>query len=66
VAADLDAAVARARAAGVEPGGEIIARGDGVRRTFVTDPDRNMIELMEVGVTVTGSEPRLTAPRRSG
>src|SRR3954463_113313 len=27
---DLDAAVARARAAGVEPGGEIIARGDGV------------------------------------
>jgi catechol 2,3-dioxygenase-like lactoylglutathione lyase family enzyme len=63
---DLDAAVARARAAGVEPGGEIIARGDGVRRTFVTDPDRNMIELMEFGVTVTGSEPRLTAPRRSG
>jgi catechol 2,3-dioxygenase-like lactoylglutathione lyase family enzyme len=63
---DLDATVARARAAGVEPGGEIIARGDGVRRTFVTDPDRNMIELMEVGVPVTGSEPRLTAPRRSG
>jgi catechol 2,3-dioxygenase-like lactoylglutathione lyase family enzyme len=63
---DLDAVVARARAAGVEPGGEIIARGDGVRRTFVTDPDRNMIELMEFGVPVTGAEPRLTAPRRSG
>ena len=63
---DLDATVERARAVGVEPGGEIIARGDGVRRTFVTDPDRNMIELMEFGVTVTGSEPRLTAPRRSG
>ncbi|WP_053227666.1 VOC family protein [Solirubrobacter soli] len=61
---DLDAAVARARAAGVEPGGEIIARGDGVRRTFVTDPDRNMIELMEFGVPVTGEEPRLTAPQR--
>src|ERR1044072_3244874 len=63
---DLDATVERVRAAGVEPGGEIIARGDGVRRTFVTDPDRNMIELMEFGVAVTGSEPRLTAPRRSG
>ena len=44
----------------------VIARGDGVRRTFVTDPDRNMIELMEFGAPVTGSEPRLTAPRRSG
>jgi catechol 2,3-dioxygenase-like lactoylglutathione lyase family enzyme len=63
---DLDATVERVRAAGVEPGGEIIARGDGVRRTFVTDPDRNIIELMELGVEVTGSEPRLTAPRRSG
>jgi catechol 2,3-dioxygenase-like lactoylglutathione lyase family enzyme len=63
---DLDAAVARAREHGVEPGGEIIARGDGVRRTFVTDPDGNMIELMETGVEVTGSEPRLTAPRRQG
>ena len=63
---DLDAAVARARAHGVEPGGEIIARGDGVRRTFVTDPDRNIIELMETGVEVTGSEPRLTAPQRQG
>jgi catechol 2,3-dioxygenase-like lactoylglutathione lyase family enzyme len=61
---DLDAAVARVRAHGVEPGGEIIARGDGVRRTFVTDPDRNIIELMETGVEVTGSEPRLTAPQR--
>jgi catechol 2,3-dioxygenase-like lactoylglutathione lyase family enzyme len=63
---DLDAVLARARAAGVEPGGEIIARGDGVRRTFVTDPDRNIIELMETGIQVTGSEPRLTAPRRTG
>jgi hypothetical protein len=34
---DLDATVARAREHGVEPGGEIIARGDGVRRTFVTE-----------------------------
>ena len=66
VVEDLDATVERVRAAGVQPGGEIIARGDGVRRTFVTDPDRNMIELMEFGVPVTGSEPRLTAPQRSG
>jgi len=65
VVEDLDATVERVRAAGVQPGGEIIARGDGVRRTFVTDPDRNMIELMEFGVPVTGSEPRLTAPQRS-
>jgi catechol 2,3-dioxygenase-like lactoylglutathione lyase family enzyme len=64
VVEDLDLVLERARAAGVEPGGEIIARGDGVRRTFVTDPDRNIIELMETGVEVTGSEPRLTAPQR--
>jgi catechol 2,3-dioxygenase-like lactoylglutathione lyase family enzyme len=63
---DLDATVARAREHGAEPGGEIIARGDGVRRTFVTDPDRNIIELMETGVEVTGDEPRLSAPRRNG
>jgi catechol 2,3-dioxygenase-like lactoylglutathione lyase family enzyme len=61
---DLDAALARAREHGVEPPGEIIARGDGVRRTFVTDPDGHVIELMERGVPVTGSEPRLRAPTR--
>ncbi len=63
---DLDAALARAAQHGVLPGGEIIARGDGVRRTFVTDPDGNMIELMETGIPVTGDEPRLTAPRLAG
>jgi catechol 2,3-dioxygenase-like lactoylglutathione lyase family enzyme len=62
---DLDAVLSRVRAYGVEAA-EIIARGDGVRRTFVVDPDRNMIELMETGVEVTGSEPRLTAPQRQG
>ena len=65
VVEDLDAALARAREHGVEPPGEIIARGDGVRRTFVTDPDGHVIEIMEKGVAVTGSEPRLTAPRRN-
>jgi catechol 2,3-dioxygenase-like lactoylglutathione lyase family enzyme len=63
---DLDAALARAREHGVEPAGEVFARGDGVRRTFVTDPDGHVIELMETGVPVTGSEPRLQVPRRSG
>ena len=32
----------------------------------MTDPDGNMIELMETGVAVTGDEPRLTAPQREG
>ncbi|HET6546968.1 MAG TPA: VOC family protein [Solirubrobacter sp.] len=63
---DLDAALARAAEHGVRPGGEILARGDGVRRTFVTDPDGHVIELMERGVPVTGDEPRLRAPRRTG
>jgi catechol 2,3-dioxygenase-like lactoylglutathione lyase family enzyme len=61
---DLDAALARAAEHGVEPGGPVIARGDGVKRAFVTDPDDNIIELMQTGLEVTGAEPRLTAPRR--
>ena len=36
---------------GVEPPpARSFARGDGVRRTFVTDPDGHVIELMETGV----------------
>ena len=61
---DLDAALARAAEHGVVPPGETIARGDGVKRTFVTDPDGHVIELMEKGLSVTGSEPRLTKPQR--
>ena len=63
---DLDAALARAAEHGVLPGGEVIARGDGVKRAFVTDPDDNIIELMQTGIAVTGSERRLTAPQRGG
>ena len=63
---DLDAALERARAHGAEPVGEVFARGDGVRRTFITDPDGHVIELMETGVPVTGSEPILRPPRRTG
>src|SRR3954453_20344012 len=62
----LDAALDRAREPGVEPPGETIARGDGVRRTFVTDPDGHVIELMQTGLEVTRREPRLTVPRRGG
>jgi catechol 2,3-dioxygenase-like lactoylglutathione lyase family enzyme len=61
---DLDAAIARAAAAGVHPPGEVFARGDGVKRVFFTDPDGHVIELMQTGVAVTGDEPRLKAPQR--
>src|SRR5689334_12849651 len=61
---DLDAAIARAAAAGVHPPGEVFARGDGVKRVFFTDPDGHVIELMQTGVAVTGAEPRLRAPQR--
>jgi catechol 2,3-dioxygenase-like lactoylglutathione lyase family enzyme len=61
---DLDAAVARAAAAGVHPPGEVFARGDGVKRVFFTDPDGHVIELMQTGIAVTGDEPRLRAPQR--
>ena len=61
---DLDAALQRAAAAGVTPPGEVFARGDGIKRVFVTDPDGHVIELMQTGIEVTGAEPRLTAPQR--
>lgn len=61
---DLDGALARAAEHGVQPGGPVLARGDGVKRAFVTDPDGNIVELMQTGIDVTGSEPRLTAPNR--
>ncbi|MBE2316095.1 VOC family protein [Solirubrobacter sp. CPCC 204708] len=61
---DLDAALARAAAAGVRPPGEVFARGDGVKRVFLTDPDGHVIELMQSGIEVTGEEPRLKAPKR--
>ncbi len=61
---DLDAAIARAAAAGVHPPGEVFARGDGVKRVFFTDPDGHVIELMQTGIAVTGEEPRLRAPER--
>jgi catechol 2,3-dioxygenase-like lactoylglutathione lyase family enzyme len=61
---DLDATLAHAAEHGVVPPGEVIARGDGVKRTFVTDPDGHVIELMQKGIPVTGEEPRLKPPQR--
>jgi catechol 2,3-dioxygenase-like lactoylglutathione lyase family enzyme len=61
---DLDGALERARAAGVTPPGDVFARGDGVKRVFVLDPDGHVIELMQSGIAVTGDEPRLKAPER--
>ncbi len=59
---DLEAAVAGV----VERGGEIAggprARGDGVLQAYVTDPDGHVVELMQVGVPVTGDEPRIGTP----
>jgi catechol 2,3-dioxygenase-like lactoylglutathione lyase family enzyme len=50
----------------VERGGEIVggprARGDGVLQAYLTDPDGHVVELMQVGVPVTGDEPRITTP----
>jgi catechol 2,3-dioxygenase-like lactoylglutathione lyase family enzyme len=50
----------------VERGGEIVggprARGDGVLQAYLTDPDGNVVELMQVGVPVTGEEPRIGTP----
>jgi catechol 2,3-dioxygenase-like lactoylglutathione lyase family enzyme len=37
-------------------------RGDGVLQAYVTDPDGNVVELMESGVRVTGDEPELGTP----
>jgi catechol 2,3-dioxygenase-like lactoylglutathione lyase family enzyme len=61
---DLDVTLARAAEHGVVPPGETIARGDGVKRTFVTDPDGHVIELMQKGIPITGDEPRLKTPAR--
>jgi catechol 2,3-dioxygenase-like lactoylglutathione lyase family enzyme len=65
VVASLDEMLARVRAHGIEPSIPL-ARGDGVRRAFVTDPDDHIVELMEIGVEVTGDELPLDAPGHLG
>jgi len=48
-------------------GGDVVAgprpRGDGVLQAYVTDPDGNVVELMQTGVAVTGDEPEIGVPR---
>jgi catechol 2,3-dioxygenase-like lactoylglutathione lyase family enzyme len=61
VVGSLDEMLARIRANGIEPSIPL-ARGDGVRRAFITDPDDHIVELMETGVEVTGDEPSLYGP----
>jgi catechol 2,3-dioxygenase-like lactoylglutathione lyase family enzyme len=59
---DLDATLAGVR----ERGGEVIGgprpRGDGVLQAYLADPDGHVVELMQVGVDVTGDEPRIGTP----
>ena len=60
---DLDAFLAGVR----ERGGVVVGgprpRGDGVVQAYVEDPDGNVVELMQSGVPVTGSEPEIGTPR---
>jgi len=60
----LDEILVRIRANGIEPSIPL-ARGDGVRRAFITDPDDHIVELMETGLEVTGDEPPLYGPGHS-
>jgi glyoxylase I family protein len=64
VVGSLDDMLVRIRANGIEPSIPL-ARGDGVRRAFITDPDDHIVELMETGVEVTGDEPPLYGPDQS-
>ena len=48
-------------------GGSVVAgprpRGDGVLQAYLTDPDGNVVELMQTGVPVTGDEPEIGVPQ---
>jgi catechol 2,3-dioxygenase-like lactoylglutathione lyase family enzyme len=47
IVADLETTLARVREHGIEPS-PVDQRGDGVTRSFVTDPDGHVVELMQV------------------
>jgi len=59
---DMETMVAGVIARGGEVVGGPRARGDGVVQAYLTDPDGHVVELMQVGVPVTGEEPRITTP----
>ena len=51
----------------IQRGGVLVGgprpRGDGVLQAYVTDPDGNVVELMQTGVAVTGEEPEIGTPQ---
>jgi hypothetical protein len=59
---DLEATVAGCSSAAARSSGGPRPRGDGVLQAYLTDPDGHVVELMQVGVPVTGDEPRITTP----
>jgi catechol 2,3-dioxygenase-like lactoylglutathione lyase family enzyme len=59
---DLDEFLAGVRARGGTVIGGPRPRGDGVLQAYVADPDGNVVELMQSGVEVTGSEPEIGVP----
>lgn len=48
-------------------GGEVLGgprpRGDGVLQAYLADPDGNVVEIMQTGVEVTGTEPEIGVPQ---
>jgi catechol 2,3-dioxygenase-like lactoylglutathione lyase family enzyme len=59
---DLEATLAGVTERGGTVTGGPRARGDGVLQAYLTDPDGNVVELMQVGAGVTGDEPRIGTP----
>ena len=49
-------------------GGSVVAgprpRGDGILQAYLTDPDGNVVEIMQTGVAVTGDEPEIGVPQK--
>ena len=49
-------------------GGTVVAgprpRGDGILQAYLTDPDGNVVEIMQTGVAVTGDEPEIGVPKK--
>src|SRR3954447_13188516 len=59
---DLETFLTRVKERGVAVVGGPRPRGDGVLQAYVTDPDGNVVELMQTGVPVTGDEPEIGTP----
>jgi catechol 2,3-dioxygenase-like lactoylglutathione lyase family enzyme len=59
---DLEAFLAGVKERGAAVVGGPRPRGDGVLQAYVTDPDGNVVELMQSGVPVTGREAEIGTP----